>query len=255
MTQEFDAVPDSDGKVAVPEGIRSYLDLETGQKLRFLVHDEGVVEIINPRPAVSGALDPDYFLALRLARINASGADVLILLGKGVPTGALQEAGLGLLVALEQKQPSAADLAVTTAGLLDERSWRGDRELAELLRARAAGQGRDRPGIPADLEMLAEILDRDPNIGFGGHLNCDDGEVVFSENLDGDPELAEVIEEGNWLYVRSEGSRAAWRDMEFFAELQEPRIRRRLEAAIEGRGAFRRFRNVVFDDAELSEAW
>ena len=73
--------------------------------------------------------------------------------------------------------------------------------------------------------------------------------------LDGDPELAEQIDAGNWLYIPSEGSRAAWRDMEFFAELQEPRIRHRLEAAIEGRGAFRRFRDVVYDDPELREAW
>ncbi len=256
MTQEFDATLDPDGKVAVPEAIRAFLDLEPGQNLRFLLHDYGVVELVNPRPAVSDALDPDDVLALRLARIDGSGADVLTLLSKGVPTGVLQEAGMGLLVALDQDQPGAADVAATTAGLLDERSWCGDRELAELLRARAAGQDRGRPSVPADLEMIAEVLDRgDPNIGFGGYLNLDHGEVVFQEMLDGDPELVEQIEAGNWLYIPSEGSRAAWRDMEFFAELQEPRIRHRLEAAIEGKGAFRRFRDVVYDDPELREAW
>ena len=255
MTQEFDATLDPDGKVAVPEAVRAVLDLEPGQNLRFLLHDYGVVELVNPRPAVSDALDPDYVLALRLARIHGSGADVLKLLSRGVPTGVLQEAGMGLLVALAQNQPGAADAATTTADLLDERSWCGDRELAELLRARAAGQDQGRPSVSADLERVAEILDRDPNIGLGGFVNLDDGEVVFREMLDDDPELAEEIEAGNWLYIPSEGSRAAWRDMEFFAELQEPRIRHRLEAAIEGRGAFRRFRDIVYDAAALSEAW
>ena len=211
MTQEFDATLDPDGKVAVPEAVRAFLDLDPGQNLRFLLHDYGVVEFVNPRPAVSDALDPDYVLALRLARIDGSDADVLMLLSRGVPTGVLQEAGMGLQVALAQNQPGAADVATTTADLLDERSWCGDRELAELLRARAAGQDRGRPSVPADLEMIAEILDRgDPNIGFGGFLNLDDGEVVFHEMLDGDPELAEQIEAGNWLYIPSEGSRAAW---------------------------------------------
>lgn len=255
MTKQFDATLHPDGNVAVPAEIRAFLDLEPGQDLRFLLHDDGVVELVNPRPAVSDALDPDYVDALHLARIDGRGADVMILLSKGVPTGVLQEVGLGMLVALEQNQPGAADVATTTAHLLDERSWRGDRELAELLRARAAGQDRGRPSVPADLETLAEILDRDPHIGFGGFLNLDDGEVMFSEMLDGDPELAEEIDGGNWLNVPSDGSRSAWRDMQFFAELQEPRIRQRLEAAIDGRGAFRRFGNVVYDDPVLREAW
>jgi bifunctional DNA-binding transcriptional regulator/antitoxin component of YhaV-PrlF toxin-antitoxin module len=255
VAQEFDATLDPDGKVAVPEAVRTYLDLGSGQDVRFLLHDDGAVELVNPQPAVSAALDPDYVLALRLARINGSGADVLSLLTEGVPTGVLQEAGLGLLVALAQKHPGAEDLAATAADLLDGRAWGGDRELAELLRARAAGQDRGRPSVPADLEMVAQILDRDPDIGLGGFLNLGDGEVLFREVLDDDPELAEQVEAGDWLCIPSEGSRAAWRDMEFFAELQEPWIRRRLATAIEGRGAFRRFRDVVYDDPALSEAW
>lgn len=67
---------------------------------------------------------------------------MLNLLRQGVPAGALQEAGLGLLVALEQEQPGVADVATTAAEMLDERGWRGDRELADLLRSRAAGLDR-----------------------------------------------------------------------------------------------------------------
>ena len=255
MPQEFDATLDPDGKVTVPEAIRADLDLGPGQNLRFVLHDDGAVELINPRPAEHSALDPDYLLALRVARINANAADVLKLLKQGVPAEALQEAGLGLLVALEQEQPGAADVATTAAEMLDERGWRGDRELADLLRSRAAGLDRGKPIVPVDLELLAEVLDRDPNRGLGGHLNLDNGEVVFGEVLDDIPELAEEIEQGNWLYISSQGSRAAWEDMAFFAGQQEPHIRRRLEAAIEGRGAFRRFRDGVHGDADLSEAW
>ena len=45
--------------------------------------------------------------------------------------------------------------------------------------------------------------------------------MVFGEVLDDIPELAEEIEQGNWLYISSQGSRAAWEDMAFFAGQQE----------------------------------
>lgn len=255
MPQTFDVHVDADGRVTLPEAIRPHLGVESNGDLRFLLHDDGSVELTAVGPVMSNALDPEYYIALRSARLDARGADVVILLSKGIPTGALQEAGHGLLVALAQNQPGAADLATTAADLLDERAWRGDSELAELLRARAAGQDRGRPAVPANLEWVAESLECDPSMGPGGFLNLDDGSVLPSEIVDDDPELAEQIESGDWLYISSEGSRAAWLDMEMFAELQEPWLGRRLHAAIEGRGAFRRFRDLVYDEPELSEAW
>ena len=52
-------------------------------------------------------------------------------------------------MALEQEQPGAADVATTAAEMLDEQGWRGDRELADLLRpARLDWTGRSRAYPP-----------------------------------------------------------------------------------------------------------
>lgn len=51
-------------------------------------------------------------------------------------------------------------------------------------------------------------------------------------------------------------SREGYRDMEeFTARVRNPRVRDLLERAIQGRGAFRRFKDSLFDLPELREAW
>lgn len=62
-------------------------------------------------------------------------------------------------------------------------------------------------------------------------------------------------EPGRYLYFDSLGSRAGWQDMVIFTERQrDPHLRERLERAIEGRGAFRRFRDVVYND-DIGKQW
>src|SRR5712691_8348591 len=47
-----------------------------------------------------------------------------------------------------------------------------------------------------------------------------------------------------------------YRDMEdFIARVRDPRARDLLQRAIEGRGAFRRFKDTLFDFPELRKAW
>ena len=49
-----------------------------------------------------------------------------------------------------------------------------------------------------------------------------------------------------WLWVHYEGSRDGYRDMELFIEtVRDPGRADRLEIAISGRGAFRRFKDVL----------
>jgi predicted nucleotidyltransferase len=51
-------------------------------------------------------------------------------------------------------------------------------------------------------------------------------------------------------------SSEAWQDMaDFSATVPDPEIRRRLERAIEGRGAFRRFKDELLEHPELRAAW
>lgn len=256
MALEFDVLLGPDRHLTLPLQIATALDVEPGQHVRFLLHKDGSVEVAGQPAQVSELIDPQWLLDLQLATQLGEGEQVVALLEQAVPDGALLWVALGLLVALEQELPAAAQLAAGAAAQLEQRGWRGDGELAELLRDRAAGQDRGRPAVPAALEELAEILDQDAYSGLSGRLNLDSGEVVPGAILEMDPDFADEVEDGAWLSVPAEGSRAPWQAMALFAELQEPRLRRRLLAAIEGRGAFRRFREVIHDEPEpLVQSW
>lgn len=255
MAQEFDVPLGPDGTLPLPEPIRAALELADGQDVRFLLRDDGTVEVLAP-PSAPPMADPQWLVSLRRATAQAKGEQIVALLGQSIFPGVLLWAALGLLVALEQKAPDAAELADAVATQLEQRAWRGDLELAELLRDKAAGKDRGRRSVPADLQNLPDLIDQDAYTGLGGFLNLDDGDVTPGELLEADPGFADELEEGNWLSVPAEGSRAAWSAMELFADLQEPRLRRRLLAAIEGRGAFRRFREAIDDEPEaVGCAW
>jgi hypothetical protein len=62
-------------------------------------------------------------------------------------------------------------------------------------------------------------------------------------------------EPDRWLWFDCAGSRDGWRDMAAFAQRQrDAALRERMERAIEGRGAFGRFRDLVHDE-NLAEQW
>ena len=100
-----------------------------------------------------------------------------------------------------------------------------------------------------------------------GRLNLDTGEInefqpfgdrfgAYDDEEDEDAdEVAESVE--SWTNVAwiESGSRDGWHDMSYFAEVQhDANIADRLTRAIEGRGAFRRFRDAV-DQLDLTERW
>ena len=59
-----------------------------------------------------------------------------------------------------------------------------------------------------------------------------------------------------WLEVVCEGSRAAYRDIEMFVDsLDDVRVVDRLARSIQGRGAFRRFKDVLAGSPELLGRW
>ena len=67
---------------------------------------------------------------------------------------------------------------------------------------------------------------------------------------EGDPE------EQGWIHVDPIGSHEAYGDMEAFAErVSDPRARNLLSRAIGGRGAFRRFKDTLFEFPDLRETW
>ena len=80
------------------------------------------------------------------------------------------------------------------------------------------------------------------------------GECEFRSMYDDREE--EDPEERGLLYVRPIDSSESYRDMETFVErVHERRARDLLERALNGRGAFRRFKDALVEFPELRQAW
>ena len=59
-----------------------------------------------------------------------------------------------------------------------------------------------------------------------------------------------------WLWVHCLGSRSAYQDMVWFIEeVDDPNLADRLARAISGQGAFRRFKDTLFDRPDLMSRW
>ena len=69
-----------------------------------------------------------------------------------------------------------------------------------------------------------------------------------------DPDTAD--DEDRWLWVNCEGSGDSYHDMQaFIATVADPGRADRLEIAIQGRGAFRRFKDVLERWPEELDRW
>ena len=190
--------------------------------------------------------------ALRAAVYQGDGPAVVHLLqNAGNYDDALQLAGDGLMSAVIQGAPGAPELARHCVLALRHRGWDGDDDLADQLDA-VLGTGPApmlRP-LPVDLDELADILEGDPLHG-GGRIDLTTGEVWSQAAIEYTRETGEEDEDAaddpeRWLWVHCEGSRESYLDMELFiASVEDPDRADRLAIAIEGRGAFRRFKDVL----------
>jgi hypothetical protein len=115
-----------------------------------------------------------------------------------------------------------------------------------------------RLGVEIDLDMLASVLDGDPNTSDGGYLDLTTGDTWpgsvfedggFDEDPKDDPE--------RWHYVPCQGSREGSSDMSDFIddEVDDAVAQIRLRDAITGRGAFRRFATILHDYPDVRIAW
>lgn len=185
--------------------------------------------------------------ALRGAVFRGDASVEVELLPGRLTEGVLQLAGDGLLDAVARNMDGAVALAAQCATALRERWWEGDEELADQIES-ALGQGATpllRP-LAVDLEELASLMEGDP-LYSGARIDLSTGEVWPNspafEDFGTDKDEGD---EGNWLYVQSHGSRGGYHDMELFIEtVEDPAIADRLEIAIRGKGAFRRFKDVL----------
>lgn len=211
----------------------------------------------NPEP---GSDDVLTVRELFMATFRWDGAAVVALMkGRTADLLPLQQAGAGLLVALAQEVEGSQLLAGEVIEALVERDAEGDDILAEQLRAATTGPPTGRRPVPADLEMLIDLLEGDTIYGFGGFLDLVSGsaypENVFDDNP-ADEEDLDFEDPERWLRVPHVGSRDAWRDMrDFAATWPDKEMAERLLDAIDGRGAFSRFRRALGQDPDLVGAW
>jgi hypothetical protein len=163
-------------------------------------------------------------------------------------------------MALRRRREEAEPVALSVINRLTRRGGAGDRVLAEDLLAclrRVPLTGR---AVPVDLDMLSIVLEGDPDLSTGGYLDLRTGQVYEEAATDpmivGEDSATDVEEEPDrWLRIERTGSREGWQDMAVFAERQhDEATRERLERAIEGKGAFSRFRDAVHRE-DLSEQW
>jgi hypothetical protein len=195
---------------------------------------------------------------LRAADYVGDGEAAVRLLSETPFDEVLQLAGEALLTALAQGVDGAPELAARCAEQLRDRFWLGDEELAdELDSALARGPARLLRTLPVQLDALSGFLEGDP-VEAGGRLDLKTGDVwpqdlglldsVLPSELHGDPE------EGRWLPVEKQGSRDGYGDMELFIErLEDARLAELLTVAIQGKDAFRRFRDALGNYADESE--
>jgi len=105
-----------------------------------------------------------------------------------------------------------------------------------------------------DLDELAMILEGEPVQG-GGRVDLVTGEVWPQSALEYAEETGEPEEDDDpdrWLWVDCEGSRRSYQDMLGFIErIDDANLADRLARAISGRGAFRQFKDTLFDRPEL----
>jgi len=89
-------------------------------------------------------------------------------------------------------------------------------------------------------------------------LNSVSGDVirVFRGSEDADERLREVESSSDFLYIEPISSREQYRWMEEFIEtVEEPNLKDKLNIAIDGKGAFRRFKDVLVGYPSERERW
>lgn len=172
---------------------------------------------------------------------------------------ALQQLADGVRMLWEHRHDEREAITASVANRLAMRDAPGDAvlrdELVSLLReTEPVGHP-----VPVDLDALALVQAMDADVNAGGYVDLVTGDVYPDSAADPDEAGDDAIDvEGSadrWLWFDVADSRDGWDDMAAFAA-QQPQagLRERLQHAIEGKGAFRRFRDLVSDE-NLGRRW
>ncbi|MPZ61987.1 MAG: hypothetical protein GEU93_11970 [Propionibacteriales bacterium] len=105
-----------------------------------------------------------------------------------------------------------------------------------------------------DLREIADALD-DHSWEHRWYLDPSTGDVHCRSEFD-DTDDGPDPDELGWIRIHPSDSGEGYRDLQdFIARVGDPRAQDLLERAIAGRGAFRRFKDTLFEFPELREAW
>jgi Uncharacterised protein family (UPF0158) len=205
---------------------------------------------------------------LQIAVSKHDAATIVQLLDEQLPDNGLQHAGDAALCALTANPDAAEHVATRLVGELRARGWDGDDELADAIEVALGRRPTNLTAIAIDLDLFADALTEPP--GSIGYLDLQTGFVITEAMLDhGDPDEDTDLDDRNrWLPVPGEGSNEPYRDMRhFIATVPDPHLAQRLNDAIQERGAFRRFYDIIataptehtrwqryHDDAQLGHA-
>lgn len=105
------------------------------------------------------------------------------------------------------------------------------------------------------LSSLAEALE-DHAYEISWYLDLSTGEVIPHTDADDDEDKDDLDAREDTIYIDPASSSEGYQDMvEFIARVRDQRMREQLARSIEGRGAFRRFKDTLYPHDELRQAW
>jgi hypothetical protein len=197
---------------------------------------------------------------LRRALYSGDGAAMVAVVSVAGFDRCLQLVGEVLIAALDRAAAGADDLAGRCVAALRARDWDGDQQLADtLVQARAEVRSGELIELAVDLEQLADLLHAGPDAG-PGRLDLVTGEAwpeaAFEDEWTDGPEDEPDDDGERWLAVWPLGSRAAYRDMaDFAATRTDAGLVGRMQIALDGRGAFGRFKHVLADWPADRQDW
>ena len=120
----------------------------------------------------------------------------------------------------------------------------------------------ERKVLKVDMGQLVWAMN-DGSIDFEYYLDMETGEIILvgddfidMEELYAASEAIEEEEAERYRYIDKTDSWDAYKDMErFIITVEDKRLRELLIVAIDGRGAFRRFRKVIWEHPEEKIRW
>jgi hypothetical protein len=116
--------------------------------------------------------------------------------------------------------------------------------------------GKPEREVPVDWEALEDAFENNaPEVH--SYLHLPTGEVLRVVDGIADPEMhSRIASDASYMRIEPVSSREQYRWMErFIPMVEDPELRNRLTAAIDGKGAFRRFKDVLMSYGPERERW